>query len=72
MAMKIYIKLDLDTEEDKELYKDINRVAEYSRFYRDLYDTVFRPILKYGQDEKQAAHYEEVWEKILQFQDDLK
>ncbi len=69
--MKVYIKLDLDNKEDKDRYKDINRVVEYSRFYRELYDKVFRPVIKYGQDEKQAAYYEEVWQKVRQFQEDL-
>ncbi len=69
--MKVYIKLDLDNEEDKDRYKDINRVVEYSRFYHELYDEVFRPIIKYGEDETRSAMYEEVWQKIRQFQEEL-
>ncbi len=30
----------------------------------ELYDEVFRPVIKYGEDEAQLKFYEEVWEKV--------
>jgi len=32
----------------------------------DLYDDVFRPVIKYGEDEAVAKVYEEVWVKLVE------
>lgn len=32
-----------------------------------LYDEVFRPVIKYSDDEKQYECYSEIWEKIHDF-----
>lgn len=63
--MKAILEFNLP-EDGKELY-DHMRMHLYRKFYNELYDEVFRPVIKYGNDAAEVEGFELVWEKISEF-----
>lgn len=53
--------------EDEEEVRIINSARANYRIVNDLYDEVFRPVVKYGESEEQVKLYLEVWDKIREY-----
>jgi hypothetical protein len=43
-----------------------------SKIVTDLYDTVFRPIIKYSQNQNEIKAFEKVWEEVYKFMQDVR
>ena len=43
-----------------------------SKIVTDLYDTVFRPVIRYSQDENEINAFERVWEEVYKFMQDVR
>jgi hypothetical protein len=69
--MKVYVKYDLEDEEDRERYQDFNNSNRNAVFYETLYDVIFRPVIKYGTEDARIFYYEEVWDAIRAMREDL-
>lgn len=60
--MKVVIEFNLP--EDQEELESYQNHQLYARFYRDLYNEVFRPVIKYSQNQTEAEYFELVWSKV--------
>ena len=67
-------KIEIEISEDQDLEYELTALAKrykYKRFFDELYDEVFRPVIKYSDDEKLSNKYEMIWDKIQEFKDSL-
>lgn len=62
-------KLTITAEKEHELKPYLNAIKN-EILLEDLYNCVFRPIIKYGQDEDEIKAYELVWEKLKEYLED--
>lgn len=56
-------RITIETEDEFERVAIINAVKN-KVLIDGLYDEVFRPVIKYGDDEEMSEIYYELWEKI--------
>lgn len=62
--MKYRISIDCEDDEDFEIIKSAR--ANYF-LLQDLYNSVFRPVIKYSQDYELVDSYEKVWAKVSEY-----
>jgi hypothetical protein len=58
-------KITLKTNDNEEIDAIINR-HKYKQFHDELYDEVFRKVIRYSEDEKLVSCYERVWKEIYE------
>ena len=59
-------RITVETEDEFERQAIINAVKN-KVLIDGLYDEVFRPVIKYGDDEEMSELYLELWEKIAAY-----
>ena len=64
--MIVTFRLNMEDADDRTKFEDIKRATQMSIFVSTLYDTVFRPVIKYGDDPYIAQIYQEVWDKVYE------
>jgi hypothetical protein len=67
-------KIEIEITEDQYLEYELTALArryKYKQFYDDLYDEVFRPVIKYSQDESEIDAFDDVWDKVQEFRSKL-
>ena len=67
MKYTVTIEIEENLEEELSLLAKRHR---YQEFHDDLYDKVFRPVIKYGTDEKEIECFHKILEAIQQFSED--
>jgi hypothetical protein len=63
-------KIEIEISEDHDLEYELTALAnryKYKRFFDDLYDEVFRPVIKYSDDESEIDAFDDVWDKVREF-----
>ena len=68
--MKAKVEFDLENESDRYAYAAYLVMERNARFWDDLYDEVFRPKIKYG-NEAEYRKFSEVWEQVTKFRYEL-
>jgi hypothetical protein len=63
-------KITLETDDREELDAILNR-DKYKLFHDELYDEVFRKVIRYSEDQKLVSCYERVWKEIYEYQSNL-
>jgi hypothetical protein len=58
----VKFSVKIETEDEFELKAYINATRNHVNI-EELYDEVFRPVIKYGEDEDKSALYHELWLK---------
>lgn len=61
--------ITVETEDEFERTAIINAVKN-KLLIDGIYDDVFRPVIKYSDDEKQAEAFGIVWDKLSEYLDD--
>lgn len=71
--MKTTITIEIDHENDAAEHelKAIYDRHKNKRFVDDLYDEVFRPIIRYEENTKKRKQYEEVWNQIAAYMNEV-
>lgn len=68
--IKMKVKLILELSENDDIHYEtecfLNRYKN-SDIVNNIYDKVFRRVIKYSEDKKKVDIYEEVWEKVYRF-----
>jgi len=64
--MKITVEFDLSTEEGKADFEDFKNMRRNARFWNELYDEVFRSVIKYRGGEESNI-WRQIWEGIDEF-----
>lgn len=67
MKTKITIEIDHENDDVKYEIAAVNDRYKNKMFVDELYNQVFRPMIKYHDNE----HYQEVWNKIAIYMQDL-
>jgi hypothetical protein len=70
--MEKEVKFKFDLPDDYEECKYLNNFLENGIIVETLYDQVFRPVIKYSDDDLEIKYYEEIWEKISQHIESIK
>ena len=63
-VLKTEIKLYPETEQEANAI--INAISNKDKL-DNIYDEVFRPVIKYGQDEKKVEAFEMVWKQLGEY-----
>jgi len=56
--------LEFNLPEDREDFKMALNANKYHIIVENLYNDVFRPVMKYNEDRKQVEAFEMVWDKV--------
>jgi hypothetical protein len=62
--IKYTITVECEDDFDREAITD---AVKNKLVIEQLYDEVFRPVIKYGENEDLAIAYSEVWEKVKEY-----
>ena len=72
MSMKVIVEFDLDDDMDRYRYEQFQNMERNARFWNDLYDDVFRKVIRYEHSApRKQKLYQKVWDEIGKYMEEL-
>jgi hypothetical protein len=65
------IEFNMQDEDDRHKYSQFLGMERNDRFWNDLYDEIFRPVIRYGSCQKTVDSYQKVWDEIAEYMNRL-
>lgn len=62
--MKYVVQIECESKEDAEI---ITNATKNYLIVTQLYNEIFRPVIKYSEDAELVAAYETVWQKVNEY-----
>lgn len=71
--MKTIITIEIDHENDAAEHelKAIHDRHKNKKFVDELYDEVFRPVIKYDDNQRKVKQYQQIWEMIALYMSEV-